>query len=94
MVTTLETQISLSDLNKDLKLRQTRRDDSDLEHGNIYEEIEMKTFSKFPKDIQGLQSEHNWAINLDYKTNNRSNEMMSSSEYQQTSTSSNFSSVN
>ena len=90
----METQISLSNLNKDLQLRQTRRDDSDLGHGNIYDEIEMKTFSKFPKDIQELRSEYNGATNVDYKTNNRSNEIMSSSEYQQTSTSSKFSSIN
>ena len=95
MVTTLESQISLWDLNKGVKpLGEIKTNDFELEHGNIYEEIEMKTFSKFPKDIHGLQSEHNWATNLDYKMNNRSNEMMSSSEYQQTSTSSNFSSMN
>ena len=93
-MTSLETQISLSDLNKDLRLRQTRGDDFDLGHGNIYDEIEMKTFSKFPKDIQELRSEYNGATNVDYKTNNRSNEIMSSSEYQQTSTSSKFSSIN
>ena len=90
----METQIPLSDLNKDLRLRQSTTYDFELEHSNIYEEIEMKTFSKFPIEIQELGSDYKGTTNVEYKTNNRSIEMTSSSEYQQTSTSSNFSSMN
>ena len=84
MLTTLESQIPLSDLNKGLRPEQSRRGDSDLELGNNYNEIEMKTFSKFPIEILEFHSESKWATNSDYKTNSLSHEM-SNSEYRQTS---------
>ena len=85
MVTTLESQISLSDLNKPIgPLEEIKRNDFELAHGNMYNDIEMRTFNRLPIGVQEFEE---WHANAQFKMNNESCEMMNSNEYQQTTTS-------
>ena len=85
MVTTLESQISLWDLNKGVKpLGEIKTNDFELEHGNIYKNNEMMAFNGLPIEVQEFEE---WHANAQFKTNDQSCEMMNSNEYQQTTAS-------
>ena len=56
MVTTLESQISLWDLNKGVKpLGEIKTNDFELEHGNIYRNNEMSAFNGLPIEVQEFE---------------------------------------
>ena len=86
-MTTLETQISLLELNKGLRLGQTTRDLDFVEQNSINNIIEMRTLKKSPLEIQEFKNNYKGAINDEEKMNNPSCEMMPINDYEQTSTS-------
>ena len=86
-MTTLETQISLLELNKGLRHGQTTRDLDLVEQTNINNNIEMRALKKSPLEIQEFKNNYKGAINVEYKMNNPSCDMMSSNDHQQTTSS-------
>ena len=86
-MTTLETQISLLELNKGLRHGQTKRGLDLVEQININNNIEMRALKKSPLEIQEFKNNYKGAIHVEYKMNNPSCEMMPNNDYEQTSTS-------
>ena len=62
-------------------LEEIKRNDFELEHGNMYNEIEMRTFNKLSIEVQEFEE---WHANAQFQMNNKSCTMINSKEYQQT----------
>ena len=70
-----------------LKTWTTKRGLDLVEQNGINNNIEMRTLNNSPLEIQEFKSTYKGAINVEYKMNNPSCDMMSSNDHQQTTSS-------